>query len=217
MLHSPPVSSSLSPAIATSLPTNVVNLTASINGSPTISTRSYPQSASRPLLKQSNENKILVSRYIMELAVFWTKRLRAVTRTRRWMSLSAKLSRSLLVLAPSTHVCSWVPPSAKNHSSRIPCFLLLLALAVRQPPPALSSRACPGAAAHILLHSPRGSAVTRPASGPPLPPLSSSHSSRRTRRAAAHTVVSPCPVRTAPRYSARFPPAACAASCLQFC
>src|SRR5260370_688506 len=69
MLHSPPVSSSLSPAIATSLPTNVVNLTASINGSPTISTRSYPQSASRPLLKQSNENKILVSRYIMFIGV----------------------------------------------------------------------------------------------------------------------------------------------------
>jgi hypothetical protein len=42
-------------------------LTASINASPTISTRSYPQSASRPLLKPSNENKFLVSRYIMEL------------------------------------------------------------------------------------------------------------------------------------------------------
>src|SRR5260370_2247075 len=122
MLHSPPVSSSLSPAIATSLPTNVVNLTASINGSPTISTRSYPQSASRPLLKQSNENKILLSRYIMELAVFWTKRLRAVTRTRRWMSLSAKLSRSLSVFAPSTHVCSWLPPSAKITPIRLRGF-----------------------------------------------------------------------------------------------
>src|SRR6266853_595882 len=133
------------------------------------------------------------------------------------MSSPAKLSRSLLVFAPSMHVCSWVPPSAKNHSSRIACFLILLALAVRQPPPALSSPTCPGVAAHILLPSSRGSAVRRPASGPPLPPLSSSHSSRRARRAAAHTVVSPCPVRTAPRYTARFPPAACAASCLQFC
>jgi len=59
MLRSPPVSSSLSPVIATSSRTNVVNLTASINGSPTISTLSYPQSDSRPLLNQSNENKIL--------------------------------------------------------------------------------------------------------------------------------------------------------------
>src|ERR1700756_4294278 len=126
-------------------------------------------------------------------------RLCAVTRTRRWMSLPAKLSRSLLVFAPSTHVCSWVPRSAKNHSSQILWFLVLLALAVRQPPPALSSGVGPGAAAHILLHSPRGSAARRPASGPPLPPLSSSHSSRRARRAAAHIGVSPCPVRTAPR------------------
>jgi hypothetical protein len=62
MLRSPPVSSSLSPAIATSHRTNVVNLTASINGSPMISTLSYPQSDSRLLLKQYNENKILVSR-----------------------------------------------------------------------------------------------------------------------------------------------------------
>ena len=64
MLRSPPVSSSLSPAIATSPRRNVVKWTASINGSPTISTLSYPQSASRPLLNQSNENKILVSRCI---------------------------------------------------------------------------------------------------------------------------------------------------------
>src|SRR5580692_9327090 len=133
------------------------------------------------------------------------------------MSLSAKLSRSLLVFAPSTHVCSWVPPSAKNHSSRIACFLVLLALPLRQPPPALSSRTCPGAAAHIPLHSPRDSAVRRRASAPPLPPLSSSHSSHPARRAAAHTVVSPCPVRTAPKYIARSPPAACAPSCLRFC
>jgi hypothetical protein len=66
MLRSPPVSSSLSPAITTSLRTNAVNWTASINGSPTILTLSYPQLASRPLLNQSNENKILVSRCIMD-------------------------------------------------------------------------------------------------------------------------------------------------------
>src|ERR1700730_3842593 len=64
MLRSPPVSSSPLPAIATSHRTNVVNLTASINGSPTISTLSYPLSASKPLLNQYNENKILVSRCI---------------------------------------------------------------------------------------------------------------------------------------------------------
>src|ERR1022692_1161292 len=64
MLHSPPVSSSLSPAIATSPRTNVVHSTASINGSPTISTLSSPQSASKPLLNEYNENKILVSRCI---------------------------------------------------------------------------------------------------------------------------------------------------------
>jgi hypothetical protein len=66
MLRSPPVSSSLSPAIATSPRTNVVNLTASINGSLTISTLSYPQSDSRPLLNQYNESKILVSRCIID-------------------------------------------------------------------------------------------------------------------------------------------------------
>ncbi len=53
-------------AIATSPRPNAVNWTASINGSPTISTLSYPQSASRPLLNQSNENRILVSRCTIE-------------------------------------------------------------------------------------------------------------------------------------------------------
>src|ERR1017187_1340906 len=51
----------------------------------------------------------------------------------------------------------------------------------------------------------------------PRPPLSSSHSSRHARRVAAHTVVGPCPVRTAPRCTARFPPAACAPSYLRLC
>src|SRR4029077_15438301 len=74
-----------------------------------------------------------------------------------------------------------------------------------------------GAAVRTLLHSPTAGAVKRPASGPPLPPLSSSHSSPPVRRAAAHTVVGPCPVQTAPRYTARFPPAACAPSYLRLC
>jgi hypothetical protein len=45
-------------------------LTASINGSPTISTLSYPQSASKPLLNEYNENKILVSRCISTKDIF---------------------------------------------------------------------------------------------------------------------------------------------------
>ena len=49
------------PAIVTSPKTNAANLIASINASPTIWAHSYPQSASRPLLNESNENKILVS------------------------------------------------------------------------------------------------------------------------------------------------------------
>src|SRR5260370_9794095 len=95
------------------------------------------------------------------------------------------------------------------------CLLLGLPLVVSLPPPALSLRTCPGAAARMPLHSPRGSAARRRASAPPLPPLSSSHSFHPARRAAAHTVVSPCPVRTAPKYSARCSPAACPASCLR--
>ncbi len=91
-------------------------------------------------------------------------------------------------------------------SDSMACFPVGLALAVRQPPLVSSLRTCPGAAARIPLHSPRGSAARRRASAPPLPPLSSSHSSHPARTAAAHTVVSPCPVRTAPRYSARFLP-----------
>src|SRR5436190_24375943 len=102
-------------------------------------------------------------------------------------------------------------------SDSMECFRVGLALAVRQPPLVSSLRTCPGAAAHILLHSPKGSAVRRRASGPPLPPLSSSHSSRHARRVAAHIVVSPCPVQMAPKYSARSPPAAGASSRLRLC
>ena len=45
----------------------------------------------------------------------------------------------------------------------------------------------------------------------------SSHSSHPARRVAAHIVVSPCLVRMAPKYSARFPPAAGASSCPRLC
>src|SRR5260370_37311678 len=71
------------------------------------------------------------------------------------------------------------------------CFLLWLTLVVRQPPPALSLRTCPGVAARMALHSPRGRAARRPASAPPPPPLSSSHSFPHAPRAPAHTLGSP--------------------------
>src|SRR4029077_8282965 len=69
MPRSPPVSSSLFQAIATSPRTNVVNLTVSINVSPTIWALSYPQSASTPPLNEPNENKILVSRCIIDYSL----------------------------------------------------------------------------------------------------------------------------------------------------
>src|SRR5580765_605789 len=83
------------------------------------------------------------------------------------------------------------------------------------PPRSAPTSRC--AAARTPLHSPTAGAATPLASGPPLPPLSSSHSSHHARRAANHFVVGPCPVRTAPRYTARFPPAACAPSYLRLC
>ena len=84
-----------------------------------------------------------------------------------------------------------------------------------QPPP--SAPTGQGAAAHTPLHSPTTGAVRLPTSVPPLSPLASSHSSHRARIAATHTVVSPCPVRTAPRYTTRSPPAAGAPSCPRLC
>src|SRR5580704_19213180 len=129
------------------------------------------------------------------------------------MSLSAKPPGSTLVLASSTSV---LPPQqiAWRLSSRFrPLF--------PSPWPArLPPRSVPtshGAAARTLLHSPTAGVVRRPVSGPPLPLLSSSHSSHHAHRAATHTVVGPCPVQTVPRYTARFPPAACAPSYLRLC
>src|SRR6266566_5564701 len=84
-------------------------------------------------------------------------------------------------------------------------------------PRALSSLPCPGAAAHTPLHSPRAGAVTLPTCVPLLLPLSSLHSSHPARRAAARIVVNPCPVRMAPKYSARFQPAAGVPSCPRLC
>src|SRR5713101_2329502 len=127
------------------------------------------------------------------------------------MSLSAKPPASTLVLASST-------PLLPSETNRV---AIVLSLSASFPWPArlprLLAPTSHGAAARTLLHSPTAGVVRRPASGPPLPPLSSSHSFHHTRRAATHIVVGPCPVRTAPRYTARFPPAACAPSYLRLC
>src|SRR5947209_586120 len=93
--------------------------------------------------------------------------------------------------------------------------LLPFSWSATQPP--LSTPTGQGEAVHIPLHSPTTGAVRLPTCAPLLPPLASSHSSHPARIAATHTVVSPCPVRTAPRYTARSPPAAGAPSCPRLC
>jgi len=135
------------------------------------------------------------------------------------MSLSAKPSGKPLVPAPSTPVCSLILSSETNRLESSSPFrpLPLSPGPATQPPPALSPQPWHCAAARILLHSPTCCAARLPAYVSPLPPLASSHSSLRARIAAIHTVVSPCPVRTAPRYTARSPPAACAPSCPRLC
>src|SRR6266849_9886200 len=102
---------------------------------------------------------------------------------------------------------------ALHNKSRVNCPLAfglfpLPPWPARLPPRSVPTSRC--AAARTPLHSPTAGVARRPTSRPPLPPLSSSHSSHHARRAAAHIVVSPCPVQTAPRYTARSPPAACA-------
>src|SRR6516164_10373851 len=71
--------------------------------------------------------------------------------------------------------------------------------------------------AHILLRSPTADATVPLISAPPPPPHASSHSSRLSHTAGAHTAVSLCPVRTAPRCNARSLPVAAAASRLPSC
>ena len=60
----------------------------------------------------------------------------------RAVAAAVGFSRHQRMSAPGYAFC-------KNHSSRIAWFLVLLAMAVRQPPPAISSGTGPGAAAHI--------------------------------------------------------------------
>src|ERR1700678_1107853 len=122
------------------------------------------------------------------------------------MSLSAKTPGSTLVLASPTSV---LPPQ------QIAWRLSPLPWPARLPPQSVPTSRC--AAVRTLLHSPRAGVVRRPASAPPLTPLSSSHSSHHAHRAATHIVVGPCPVQTAPKYTARSPPAACAPSYLRLC
>src|SRR6266700_3200405 len=114
------------------------------------------------------------------------------------MSLSAQPPGSTLVLASST-------PLLPSETNRVAIVLSLSASfpwPARLPPRSVPTSRC--AAARTLLHSPTAGVVRRPASGPPLPPLSSSHSSHHARRAATHIVVGPCPVRTAPRWVVRY-------------
>jgi hypothetical protein len=91
---------------------------------------------------------------------------------------SSRFLRHQLISAPLLLPSTAISPPRPLSDSRA-CFPLGLTLVVRQLPPTPSSRTCPGEAAHIPLHSPRGSAVRRRASAPPLPPLSSSHSSHQ--------------------------------------
>src|ERR1700734_3845116 len=116
----------------------------------------------------------------------------------------------------SLHQLRSCPPQqiAWRLSPRLRLFFSFPCLA-RLPPRSVPTSPC--TAARTPLPPPTAGVVRRPASGPLLPPLSSSHSSHHPRRAATHIVVSPCPVRTAPRYSARSPPAACAPSYLRLC
>src|SRR5260370_4174992 len=104
------------------------------------------------------------------------------------MSLSAKPPASTLVLASSTSVL----PSTTNRVA------IVLSLSASFPWPArLPPRSAPtshNAAARTPLHSPTAGAATPLPSGPPRPPLSSSHSSHHPPRAPTHTFLSPCPV-----------------------
>src|SRR5215469_15123256 len=69
------------------------------------------------------------------------------------------------------------------------------------------------AAARRLLCSPTAGAAIRKAFSLPPPPLASWRSFRLAHSTVARTVVDPYPVRTAPKYSGHFLPAAVAASC----
>src|SRR5262252_10413002 len=82
----------------------------------------------------------------------------------------------------------------------------------RQPSSSRSAMTCCGATAHTPLPSPRVGAVTQPACGPPPLRLASWHSFHPVGTAAVRICASPCPVQTAPRYTARCPLATSAPS-----
>src|SRR5215469_15547387 len=89
---------------------------------------------------------------------------------------------------------------------------LLLAPRMATPLLALPLSARHGVTAHILLRSPTADATVSLISAPPPLPHVSSHSYRLSHTAGAHTAVSRCPVRTAPRCNGRSLPVAAAAS-----
>src|SRR5258705_12701284 len=109
------------------------------------------------------------------------------------MSLSANPPGSTLVLASSTPVL----PSTTNRVAIVLSLSASFPWPARLPLPSVPTSHC--AAAHTPLHSPTAGGATPLPSGPPLRPLSSSHSSRPVRRPAAHTAVGPSPAQTAPR------------------
>src|SRR3974377_1991333 len=117
--------------------------------------------------------------------------------------IADKLSGDRLILASSTH----------GSLDRLPLVMSVLSTqpVVRSP----SRKRSP--AAHRPRHSPKVDAAKPPASALPLPRLSSSRSFPHARTAAARSFVGRCRVQTVPRYSAHFPPTACAPSCPPFC
>ncbi len=108
------------------------------------------------------------------------------------MSLSAKPSGSTLVLASSTPVLSCKTKSSRLR--RVSPFPWPAAAAI-----GADIALCSGSYSSPLTQRQCSQTASFRATATP---LSSSHSSRHARRAAVHTVVTPCPDRTAPRCTA---------------
>ncbi len=111
------------------------------------------------------------------------------------MSLSAKPSGSTLVLASSTPVLPCKTKSSRLR--RVSPFPWPAAAAI-----GADIALCSGSYSSPLTQRQCSQTASFRATATP---LSSSHSSRHARRAAVHTVVTPCPDRTAPRCTARSP------------
>jgi len=96
--------------------------------------------------------------------------------------------------------CLFAIASVKFYGSLLGPAYAAVACAVLVPAPS-------EVAVHRHPRSPSGDAARRPAFVPPPPPLASSHSFLRTRKIAARTAVSRCPVRRLPTCIANSPPA----------